>query len=114
MPVDEIIEIDQGTIASGGGTSEDEYTANKNYTILKLISTEESGAALEDIDSTITIDGNVKTRDSVDLSIFNEEYPDSPPLNWEFDDSSTIKFSTTNNQASNRDVVLFLLCEVRE
>lgn len=113
MPFDKIIDIETESISSGGGTATAEYTANEDYVINEFMIQEKGGNTLNDVPATIYIDGEVFTKDEVNLGEFQLSYNQIPTWNQNLDDNDTLKFDITNNDSAARDLRIMLFVETR-
>lgn len=99
--------IESGSVAAGN-TVEKSWTSDDDYTIKYMIIQEKSASSLNKVPATIRIAGEPKTKDKVNLKMFQAGREQIPMLQWDLPDNKDFYISLTNNLSSSIDLYIQL------
>jgi len=96
---------------TAGSTEEETFTAEKDLIVEKILITERSGNALNNVHALITLNDEPLTRPSVPCVVFGETYNEGMPLRFSLPKGSKLKFRVTNNSSTDVTIDIALLIE---
>ena len=109
-----VIKHFEKTSLASGSIWEDEWTADKDYTIKYILIRRGDSSVWTKSTITIWIDGVPITRDKAPVAIFGCDMLGALPINLDLLKDHTIKWSLTNNEGVTIDVFLDLILETKE
>jgi len=100
--------IDAGTVAAGSNF-EKEWRSDGDYIVKHILFIEKTGAALNDLTATITIEEKSYTKEEVPVTVLGTTRQNALELDIPLPDENVIKIAGKNNSSTNYSFYIVLV-----